>query len=91
METEIKKLSIRTGLKFELTVFFQLKLPEFISMEKNSLLLLEKYKLFWSAIKSDVSREKEDSYTRLLWVGNCQNNSPLFMLIALISPRELLK
>ena len=61
IETEIKKFPIKVGLKFELTVVSHLKPPEFISTEKNWLLLFEKNKLFSSAIISDVSREKEDS------------------------------
>ena len=40
---------------------------------------------------SEVSKEKDDSYIKVLWVGNCHINSPLLMSTALISPIELLK
>ena len=40
IETEIKKFPIRVGLKFELTVFFQLILPELTSMATNASVVL---------------------------------------------------
>ena len=62
------KLSTTVGLKFEFTLFSQLKLPDLISIEKNWFLLFEKNKSFLSVIMSDVSNEKADSsvsYTHL--------------------------
>ena len=87
----IIKLSITVGLKFEFTLFSQLKVPDLTSIEKNWFLLFEKNKSFLSVIMSDVYNEKADSYNKSLWVGNCQRSSPSSIFTALMSPRELLK
>ena len=54
-------MPIKLGLKLELILFSQLKLPVAKSIEKNWFLLFEKNKLFLSAIMSEVSKEKVDS------------------------------
>ena len=85
------KLSIKVGLRSELTLCFQFKLPASVLSEKNSLLLFEKKIDLLSDIKSDVLDRKLPVRIADGWVGVCQIKFPVSALIAVISPIELEK
>ena len=54
-----KKPLVTAGLIFEFTVFSQLKVPVFKSIEKILFLLFEKYKDLSSATKSETLEKKQ--------------------------------